>query len=184
MFRKCLKSVMATTLLLGLTSFAHATLIPATWSESQTFNQQIPPAFTYTHDLGTDGFRPFVDAILDYDLSVDLYDDDGFLDRFEIAFVDVPGIFRDRLFFGVGGDEGAGVSLLGFLELNVFGTLTVTINSVEIDPFIGPNYIGDFILGGSTLSAKGLMRVPEPGSLALFGIGLGCIGLLGRRRKA
>lgn len=185
MYRKLVKPALTAALLLGLSSLAHASLIPASWSESLTFNQQIPPAYTYSHDLGNDGFRPFVDVILDYDLSIDLYDDGGFLDRFEIAVVDVPGILGDRYFFtGLDGEEGSGTSLLGFLELNVFGTLTVTIDSVEIDPIFGRSYVGDFILGSSTLTADGLSRIPEPGSLALLGIGLACAGLLRRRRKA
>lgn len=185
MYRTIGKPILTTVLLFGLSSLAHANLIPASWSESRTFNQQIPPAYTYSHDLSTDGFRPLVDVILDYELSIDLYDDGGFLDRFEIAVVDVPGILGDRYFFtGLGGEEGSGTSLLGFLELNFLGTLTITIDSVEIDPLFGRSYIGDFILGSSTLTADGLSRIPEPGSLALLGIGLACAGLLRRRRQS
>ena len=45
MYRNLVKPVLLAALLLGMSSFAHATLIPATWSESLTFNQQIPPAY-------------------------------------------------------------------------------------------------------------------------------------------
>ena len=73
------------------------------------------------------------------------------------------------------GDAEAGWSIAGLFELNLLGSLHVTITALT----------GDFMFGGSHLVADGYTNnVPEPSTIALL-----CIGLLGiaagaRRRKA
>lgn len=174
---KLLKPLLAA-LLLAASSLGHATLVPASWSETRDFNLPVPPTRTFTHDLTTVGFQPFNDVILTFDLIVDLYDDGD--RRREAALIDIPGIFGDRRYYNLEGEEGSGLSLLALLELNTSGMLTVTIESIRPGIFT-PR--GDFILGSSTLTAYGLTRVPAPGALALLGLGLAAGGLLRRRRS-
>lgn len=166
--------------------FASAHAVPTTWSESLDYGsgQYIGKgkSFTYTHDLTTDGFLPSIDTIYDFYLSIDLADDERY-DSFEWAFIDLPGLLGDAtvVSFDLSEDFGGGVSLLGLLELNSFGTLTVTIQSINL---LGIG--GDFNLVSSTLTAVGdgkSANVPEPGALGLLGIGLVGIALSKRRRK-
>jgi hypothetical protein len=169
----------------GFASSAHADYIPATWTDSAPVGNGIyignRQSYTYTHDLTDNGFRPLNDLISNFRLSIDLADDDNnfFRDGIEIASIDLPGVGGDAPFvtsFGLSGPEYVGFSILGLLQLNALGTLTVTISSI----------IGDFNLVGSTLTAQGLSNVanvPEPGALGLLGIGLVGIALSKRRRK-
>ena len=62
----------------------------------------------------------------------------------------------------------------GKLTLNVRGSLTVAVAALW----------GDFYVGGSTLTVNGQRKsVPEPGTLALFGVALMGFGLLRRKRE-
>lgn len=171
-------------LAIGFTSAARADYIPATWTDSAPVGSGVyigeHQSYTYTHDLTDNGFRPLNDLITSFHLSINLADDDtGRRDGFEWAFVDLPGIIGDAsvFSFGLAGEEYGGFSLLGLLQLNVLGTLTVTVSSV----------MGDFNLVGSTLTASGFANstanVPEPGALGLLGIGLVGMALSKRRRK-
>jgi hypothetical protein len=137
-------------------------------------------SYSYTHNLNDTGFRPLNDLISGFHLSINLADDDtSRRDGYELAFVDIPGLTGDSFVssFGLAGEEYGGFSILGLLQLNALGTLTVTISSI----------IGDFNLVGSTLTATGYANVPanvpEPGALGLLGVGLVGIALSKRRRK-
>ncbi len=170
-------------LVMGFATSAHANYIPATWTDSANVGSGIyigsGQSYTYVHDLNDEGFRPLTDVISDFYLSINLADDSSsWLDGLELAFVDLPGTLGDSLVwdFGAGGEEYGGWSIVGLLQLNLLGTLTVTINSV----------FGDFNLVNSTLTAHGLSNVanvPEPGALGLLGIGLVGMALSMRRRK-
>lgn len=168
----------------GFAGAAHADYIPATWTDSANVGNGVyignGQSYTYSHDLTDNGFRPLNDLINSFRLSINLADDDSnfFRDGIELAFVDLPGFDGDSFVsnFGLSGEEYGGFSILGLLQLNALGTLTVTISSI----------IGDFNLVGSTLTAQGLSNVanvPEPGALGLLGIGLVGIALSKRRRK-
>jgi hypothetical protein len=169
-------------LAVGFTTAAHAAYIPATWNDSHPTGNGIyigsGQSYTYTHDLNDNGFRPLTDVISGFNLSIRLADDSrSWLDGPELAFVDLPGLTGDAFVydFGASGAQYGGWSILGLLQLNTLGTLTVTISSV----------FGDFNLVSSNLTAHGLQStsVPEPGALGLLGIGLVGVALSARRRK-
>jgi len=177
-------SMLAPALLLAsFATTASASYIEYSWSDIYDPNPdlRVPPSRTYTHNLtdGYDGFRPGVDFIATFTLSVHLYDDavDSWWSAGEWALVDVPGTGGDQRFFNVSGSEFGGWSLMGWLQLNLTGTYTVTIESLS----------GDFLFGASRLDARGLryQAVPEPGTLALLALGIIGMGVaLSRRRSA
>lgn len=170
-------------LAIGFATAARADYIPATWTDSANVGSGVyigsSRSHTYTHDVTDNGFRPLNDLITGFRLSINLADDSrSIFEGPELAFVDLPGAFGDSFVhnFGMSGEEFGGWSILGLLQLNVLGTLTVTISSVW----------GDFNLVGSTLTASGFANtasVPEPGALGLLGIGLMGAALSMRRRK-
>ena len=171
-------------LAMGFATSARADYIPATWTDTAPVGSGVyignHDSYTYTHDLTDNGFRPLNDLISSFHLSINLADDSrSVLDGPELAFIDLPGFTGDSFVynFGMSGEEYGGWSLLGLLQLNVLGTLTVTISSV----------FGDFNLVSSTLTASGLSNsvasVPEPGALGLLGIGLMGMALSMRRRQ-
>jgi hypothetical protein len=179
-----LKRLFALVLLaVGFSTAARADYIPATWTDNLNVGSGVyignGQSYTYTHDVSDDGFRPLTDWITGFHLSINLQDDSrSWLDGPELAFVNLPGALGDSFVsnFGLSGEEFGGWSILGLLELNTLGTLTVTISSI----------IGDFNLVGSTLTASGVAHVasvPEPGALGLLGIGLMGMALSMRRRK-
>lgn len=175
-------------LLLGLLAFgftgtASASYVSATWEDNYDVGTGIlisdGDSYEYFHDLTLDGFNVGQDLVTDFLLSIDLYDDGDW--KLEVASVDLPGLLSDRWVssfnFGEGAYEG-GWSIIGLIELNLLGSLTVTISSLY----------GDFIFGGSDLVAHGYTRggtqsVPEPGTLGMLGVGLLGIALAARRRK-
>lgn len=166
---------------------ARADYIPATWTETANVGSGVyigsHDSYTYTHDLTDNGFRPLNDIISSFHLAINLADDDNnfWRDGLEFAAVDLPGIGGDSAWiwnFGGSGSEYGGWSILGLLQLNVLGTLTVTISSLY----------GDFNLVGSTLTGSGWANsastsVPEPGALGLLGMGLMGMALSMRRRQ-
>jgi hypothetical protein len=174
-------------LAVGFTTAARADYIPATWIDSADVGSGVyignSDSYTYTHDLTDIGFRPLNDIISSFHLSIDLADDDNnfWRDGLEFASIDLPGALGDAPLiwnFGGSGAEYGGWSILGLLQLNVLGTLTVTISSIY----------GDFNLVGSSLTASGLANtgstsVPEPGALGLLGLGLMGMALSMRRRQ-
>ena len=179
-----LKRVFALVLLaVGFSTAARADYIPATWTDSLNVGSGVyighDQSYTYTHNLNDNGFQPLNDWITGFHLSINLADDSrSWLDGPELAYVNLPGSLGDGFVtnFGVSGEEFGGWSILGLLQLNTLGTLTVTISSI----------IGDFNLVGSTLTATGLANVasvPEPGALGLLGIGLMGMAFSMRRRK-
>jgi len=173
-------------LTVGFATGAQADYIPASWSDSADLGGGVyirnRATYTYTHNLTDNGFRPLNDTINSFNLSIGLTDDSSsFLEGPELALVSLPGVLgvvngSGTYNFGASGAEYGGWSILGLLQLNVLGTLTVSISSI----------FGDFNLVSSTLTTTGLANVPsvpEPGALGLLGIGLMGMALTMRRRK-
>jgi hypothetical protein len=174
--------ILGTVAMIGLAGTANAAFVPASWSDEIGGTTYIGAgkSYTYSHNIKDNNFNVGSDLITNFSLSIDLFDDakDGWLEIVEIADVDVSGWHEGIVStFQFGADAfTSGFSLLGLLELNTQGTLTVTISSL----------LGDFNVGTSSLTARGYSQspaqVPEPGTIALLGLGLLGVGL-GRRKK-
>ncbi|HKU13104.1 MAG TPA: hypothetical protein VJQ52_01840 [Steroidobacteraceae bacterium] len=147
-----------------------ALAIPITWTSENTTSQYVAAGatITFTHDLAAEGFIVGEDVVTDFLLTAHLSDDvDDASAPLEIAFLDLPGAIGSDFLFGFSGSSGSfsGFSVLGLLEINLLGTLTVSIRSVS----------GDFRFDRSVLVANGTterVALAEPSTLALFGIGL------------
>lgn len=146
-----------------------------TWTDTvnPTPDKLITPVtpYSFTFDIRDDGFRPFTDTVTDYSVRFNLYDDqDFFLFPLEIALINLPGIVGSNFYIDLSGTEYGGESIFGFLQLNLFGELSVSVQST----------FGDFYFGDASLTANG---VPEPGSLVLLGAALAGITLVSRRKQ-
>ena len=172
--------IVGTAAVIGFVGSANAAWVPASWSDEIGGSHYVGAggSYSYQHDVTDNGFRPLQDVITNFTLSIDLYDDERY-DRFEIAEIDITGLTDGYVTsFGFGNNAYSGWSLFGLLELNILGQLSVTVSSVC-------NFLacGDFRVGTSTLVTRGYSQVPEPGTIALLGLGLLGIGL-GRRKLA
>ncbi len=179
MIRFLTRTFVAVAALVGMAGTANAAFVPATWTDSVggTVKIQDGGSYSYVHDLTDNGFRPLTDLITDFSLSINLSDDrDIWGEKAVINVGDLLGGITYKFnFFSDNFNHGA--TLLGLIELNWLGTLSVTINS---------DY-GDFYFRGSNLVAGGVAdtrQVPEPETLAMFGIGLVGVAAAARRRKA
>lgn len=179
---KSLKLFAASLALVCGSAFAY----PTTWTDTvDPVNTLVtvthPYVFNFDITDGPNGFRPLIDTVNNYSVSINLYDDqDPWYAPLEIALVNMPGGIGNQVFFNLSGEEYGGVSVIGWLELNLSGLLTVNIQSLA----------GDFYFGDATLNASGnavplqsSSDVPEPGSLLLLGAAFAAVTLATRRRK-
>jgi len=154
---------------------------PTTWVDYKSFGAggvlvDFWHPVVYTHDITSPaGFVPGVDDVDSYSLRFDLWDDqDSRREKHEIALFSQPGSLLDAVFFEFSGTEGTNNwTFAGVWQLEHTGRLTVAISAL----------VGDFYLGSSTLRVRGQQHaVPEPGTLALFGVALLGFGLIRRKR--
>lgn len=173
------KQLMALAFAAALPSVASA--VPASWSDSIDFTPDVyltaGNSHTYTHDITGSGFNPFEDLATSYQVQIGLSDDrsDPWYASSEWVAVTQPGLLGDVIQFNVN-DITLGVSLLGLVQLNTLGQLTITVKSL----------LGDFYLTDSLLSVEGedvVASVPEPTTLGLLGLGLLGLGLSRRRQQ-
>ncbi|WP_372656496.1 PEP-CTERM sorting domain-containing protein [Hydrogenophaga sp.] len=152
------------------------------WTQTIDFNPDVyisNNTYSWTHDLTTDGFNPGSDLITNFNLSVTIKDErDSIFSSWEWAAIDLPGVFDDAIWFSpIGSNNAGGNDFFGYLQLNTSGLLSVSLSSV----------LGDFLLDKSTLTASGFdgnkNQIPEPGILALLGLGLAGMAVLRRRTR-
>jgi len=175
----------AVMLVFGMVGVAGAA--PMTWTDTIDWTPDIElnsdnRSESYTHIM--DGFDPIFDGnstsdlITDYVLTVSVYDDDK---KFEAIFVNQAGIFGDSYQDSFAWDnEITGWSISGLVQLNAFGTLSVTVNRLAGDFFLDRSRVVANGYGDDN-SAPASAPVPEPATILLMGFGL--LGLVGYSRK-
>ncbi len=158
--------------------------------------------YSFTHDITDEGFTPpgtpFVDPnihdwVTDIQLTLKLYDDatgngadanDSLNNNGKIPDEGVDVVLSGRLDWFDSNHSGRieidytdielGWNLLGIIELNLFGQLSVELSRTD----------GDFVFAGSTLVASGNESnapVPEPATIFLMGLGL--LSIVGIRKR-
>jgi hypothetical protein len=170
-------------LVMGLMGTAHA--VPYAWyDDAGAFGTWISVGnpYGYQHDItdGANGYRPGIDSIYEAELTISLFDD-HLLGIFPIGDSAETVGFRFDSTGGWTSSQDVDGSLLNWDDFDFIVTSLLTDGLLNVE--IRANS-GDFVFGGSALSAKGSLAVPEPATLSLFGLGLLALGFAARRRKA
>lgn len=160
-FLKIKKACLVLGLLFSTSSFA--TVITDTVSQNTYVGWW--DSISYTHDLNDEGF--VLGSALTGSLQVDISDDGGFLDLWEVILFTVEGFDFDTgaITFNSGFSGDLEVNALG--RLNADGYLDVVVTSL----------FGDFYVGDSVLTVS----VPAPSTMLIFGLALA--GFAVRRKR-
>lgn len=170
-----------------------ANAAPMTWEDCLDWDSSLRlyndnPSESYVHDIRDDGFDPWLDGNSTYDVATNFeltvfLHNDGDTNREAVIVSDILGDEISAQNSEISWtDELTGWSIIGLIEINLFGTLDVTVTRVT----------GDFWLDASNLVVNGYSNsasvgnsnsapVPEPSTILLMGAGI--LGLVGYNRK-
>lgn len=122
----------------------------------------------WTFDIADDGFQPLRMEIVEADIALNFSDDGGWIDFFEFAMLDVG---LNHFVWEV--DSGDTSFLLNSV---------ITLNETGIVDLVLRAAAGDFYFNSATLRVDATpVPNPEPGTMLLFGGGLLCLAILGRK---
>ena len=157
-------------------SIGTANAVPAFWDDSYDptdIKISAPGSYPVPLDItgGSHGYRPGIDTIEGALLMIRVYD--GEFDNGEVVNFNFDGQNWGS----------SSVPFLGFLPF-IFGDIESLLADGVLNIVVSATQ-GDFYFDSANLLAWGdrSTNVPEPTTLALFGLGLVGLGLVGRRRR-